>query len=35
MSESLLKTRPTKDLLTRSSGLDQPGGDERFKFSRR
>jgi catechol 1,2-dioxygenase len=31
MSESLLKTSPTKDLLTRISGLDQPGGDERLK----
>ena len=31
MSESLLSTSPTKDLLTRISGLDQPGGDERVK----
>ena len=31
MSESLLKTSPTKDLLTKLSGLDQPGGNERTK----
>ncbi len=31
MSESLLKTSPTKDLLTKLSGLDQPGGNERVK----
>ena len=31
MSESLLNTSPTKDLLTKLSGLDQPGGNERTK----
>ena len=31
MSESLLKTSPTKDLLNKLSGLDQPGGNERCK----
>jgi len=31
MSESLLNTSPTKDMLAKLSGLDQPGGNERTK----
>ncbi|MDQ2733963.1 MAG: catechol 1,2-dioxygenase [Pseudomonadota bacterium] len=31
MSEALLKTSPTKDLLTRISGLDNDGGNKRLK----